>query len=115
VGRAPAFSGRASEGATLDGMLNRVREGESAVLVMRGEAGIGKTALMQYCVRQSDGRVAQISGVESELGMPLAVLHQLCGPMLGELDSLPERQQQALRVAFGRWIDESWSLLVLGS
>src|SRR3984957_20484958 len=83
-------------------MLDRVREGESAVLVIRGEAGIGKTALMQYCARQASGcRVAQIAGVESELEMPFAVLHQLCGPMLDDLDALPMPQQQALRVAFG--------------
>ena len=102
VGRAPAFRGRARERAALDGMLDRVREGESAVLVMRGEAGIGKTALMQYCARQASGcRVAQIAGVESELEMPFAAVHQLCEPMLGHLDALPEPQQQALQVAFG--------------
>ena len=85
------------------GMLDRVREGESAVLVIRGEAGIGKTALMQYCARQASGcRVTQIAGVESELEMPFAALHQLCAPMLDELGALPEPQQQALRVAFGR-------------
>ena len=83
-------------------MLRRVREGESAVLVMRGEAGIGKTALMRYCARQASGcRLLQIAGVESELEMPFAALHQLCGPMLGRVDALPEPQQQALRVSFG--------------
>src|SRR5262245_18763446 len=69
---------------------------------MRGEAGIGKTALMQYCARQASGcRVEQIAGVESELEMPFAALHQLCGPMLGGIDALPAPQQQALLVAFG--------------
>src|SRR5262245_31141562 len=69
---------------------------------MRGEAGIGKTALMQYCARQASGcRVEQIAGVESELEMPFAALHQLCGPMLGGIDALPGPQQQALQVAFG--------------
>jgi AAA ATPase-like protein len=83
-------------------MLDRVRRGESAALVIRGGAGIGKTALTQYCLRQASGcRVAQIAGVESELEMPFAALHQLCRPMLGELGSLPEAQQEALRVAFG--------------
>jgi DNA-binding CsgD family transcriptional regulator len=86
----------------LDGMLDRARGGESAVLVVRGEAGIGKTALMHYCVRQASGcRVAQVAGVESELEMPFAALHQLCRPMLGEIVALPEPQEQALRVAFG--------------
>src|SRR3984957_11981309 len=83
-------------------MLNRVREGESSVLVMRGEAGIGKTALMHYCARQAVGcRVARIAGVQSELEMPFAALYQLCMPMLDELTALPKRQQEALRVAFG--------------
>jgi DNA-binding CsgD family transcriptional regulator len=102
TGRLPAFRGRARERATLDGMLDHVREGESAVLVMRGEAGIGKTALMHYCARQAAGcRVAQIAGVESELELPYAALHQLCEPMLGVLEALPMPQQQALQVAFG--------------
>ena len=83
-------------------MLDRIRDGESAVLVLRGAAGIGKTALMHYCARQASGcRVAQIAGVESELEMPFAALQQLCAPMLGDLTSLPTPQQQALRVAFG--------------
>lgn len=83
-------------------MLDRVREGESAVLVLRGEAGIGKTALMRYCARQASGcRLLQIAGVESELEMPFAALHELCGPMLGQVDALPEPQQRALRVSFG--------------
>ena len=102
VGRAPPFTGRARECAMLDDMLEGVRDGRGAVLVMRGEAGIGKTALMRYCARQASGCcVAQIAGVESELQMPFAALHRLCDPLLGDLDALPEPQQQALRVAFG--------------
>ncbi len=70
--------------------------------MLRGEAGIGKTALMHYCARQASGcRVTEIAGVESELEMPFAALHPLCAPMLGELTALPEPQQHALRVAFG--------------
>ena len=65
------------------------------MLVIRGEAGIGKTALLHYCARQASGcRVAQIAGVESELELPFAALHQLCAPMLGELAALPEPQQR---------------------
>ena len=72
------------------------------MLVIRGEAGIGKTALIRYCARQASGcRLAQIAGVESELEMPFAAIHQLCEPMLGDLVTLPEPQQQALRIAFG--------------
>ena len=72
------------------------------MLVIRGEAGIGKTALLRYCARQAAGcRLAQIVGVESEMELPLAALHQLCGPMLSRVAVLPEPQQHALRVAFG--------------
>jgi DNA-binding CsgD family transcriptional regulator len=100
--RTPAFRGRARERQALDGLLGRIRGGESAVLVIRGEAGIGKTALMHYCARQASGcRLAQIAGVESEMELPLAALHQLCAPLLGGLAALPEPQQRALRVAFG--------------
>ena len=72
------------------------------MLVIRGEAGIGKTELMRYCARQASGcRLVQIAGVESEIELPFAALHQLCAPMLGSLAALPEPQERALRVAFG--------------
>jgi predicted ATP-dependent serine protease len=75
--RTPAFRGRARERQALDGLLDHVRGGESAVLVISGEAGIGKTALMHYCARQASGcRLAQIAGVESEMELPFAALHQ---------------------------------------
>jgi hypothetical protein len=100
--RTAAFRGRAREREALDGLLDRVRGGESAALVIRGKAGIGKTALMRYCARQASGcRLVQIAGVESEMELPFAALHQLCGPMLGGLAALPEPQQRALRAAFG--------------
>ena len=92
-----AFRGRSRERQALDHLLDRVRGGESAVLVIRGEAGIGKTALLHYCARQAAGcRVAQIAGVESELELPFAALHQLCAPMLGDLAALPEPQQRGI-------------------
>ena len=72
------------------------------MLVIRGEAGIGKTALIRYCARQAAGcRLIQFAGVESEMELPFAALHQLCGPMLDGLAALPEPQEHALRVAFG--------------
>src|ERR671924_1501672 len=99
--RSLMFRGRASECDVLDRLLERVRGGESAALVVRGEAGVGKTALLRYCARQAAGfRIAQIAGVESEMELPFAALHQLCAPMLDRLDALPEPQQKALRVAF---------------
>ncbi len=86
----------------LDRLLENVRGGQSAVLIIRGEAGVGKTALLHYAAAQaSDFRVAQITGVEAEMELPFAGLHQLCGPMLGQLTGLPEPQQNALRVALG--------------
>ena len=97
-----AFIGRARERAVFDGILDRAQDGESAALVMLGEAGIGKTALMNYCARQAAGcRVARIAGIESEFEMPYAALHQLCTPMLDDLNALPEPQRSALQIVFG--------------
>jgi DNA-binding CsgD family transcriptional regulator len=94
--------GRASEREALDRLLENVRGGQSAVLVVRGEAGVGKTALLQHCAQQASGfRVARIAGVESEMELPFAGLHQLCAPMLERLGGLPEPQQAALGVALG--------------
>src|SRR5918994_1256944 len=104
AGRRPSgLLGRADERELLDRLLENVRAGQSAVLVVRGEAGVGKTALLHYCARQASGfRVARIAGVESEMELPFAGLHQLCAPMLGRLGALPEPQQAALGVALGR-------------
>src|SRR5919204_372462 len=100
--RPPVLLGRAGEREALDRLLDNVRGGQSAVLVVRGEAGVGKTALLHYCARQASGfRVARVAGVESEMELPFAGLHQLCAPLLGRLDALPEPQRAALRVALG--------------
>src|SRR3954470_9437738 len=100
--RKPVLLGRAGERQAFERMLENVRGGQSAVLVVRGEAGVGKTALLHYCARQAAGfRVARVAGVESEMELPFAGLHQLCAPMLGRLDALPEPQRAALRVALG--------------
>src|SRR5881396_3246325 len=99
----PAFRGRAGERALLARLLENLRGGQSAVLVIRGEAGVGKTALLHYCARQASGfHVARIAGVESEMELPFAGLHQLCAPLLGRLGALPQPQQAALGVALGR-------------
>ncbi|HUE58603.1 MAG TPA: AAA family ATPase, partial [Acidimicrobiales bacterium] len=100
--RPPVFRGRTSECEMLDRLLENVRGGRSAALVIRGEVGLGKTALLHYAARQAgDFRVAQVAGIESEMELPFAGLHQLCGSMLSQLSVLPEPQQNALRVAFG--------------
>jgi DNA-binding CsgD family transcriptional regulator len=102
VRRPPVLLGRAGEREVLDGLLENVRRGQSAVLVIRGEAGVGKTALLHHCARQASGfRVARVAGVESEMELPFAGLHQLCGRMLGRLGALPEPQRAALGVALG--------------
>jgi len=99
---APGLLGRAGERAALDRLLANVRGGQSAVLVVRGEAGIGKTALLRYAARQASGfRVAQITGVENEMELPFAGIHQLCAPMLDRLDALPVPQRDGLSVALG--------------
>ena len=99
---APVLLGRARERAALDGALEQVRAGESAALVVRGEAGIGKTAMLSYVAAAAAGcRVLQVVGAESELELPFAGLHQVCGPLLGVAEAVPAHQEQALRVALG--------------
>jgi hypothetical protein len=102
VQRLPPFRGRSNEREVLDRLLDDVRKGRSAVLMLVGEAGIGKTALLRYAARQASGfRLLQIAAVESEMELAYAGLHQLCAPMLDHLDKLPEPQRDALSVAFG--------------
>src|SRR6266566_1000620 len=97
----PAPSAR-QECTALDGLLAEVRAGRSRVLVIRGEAGIGKTALLDYAAETApDFRAARAEGIESEMELPFAALHQLCGPMLSRLGRLPGPQREALGVAFG--------------
>ena len=98
----PGFVGRTSERDALDRLLARVRDGESGVLVIRGEAGIGKTAVLRYAARQASGfRVAEVTGVEAEMELPFAGIHQLCATMLDRADALPRPQRTALCVALG--------------
>ncbi len=94
--------GRGNEREVLDRQLQRVRTGESSVLVVRGEAGVGKTALLEYVAERASGcRIVRVAGVESEMELAFAGLHQLCAPMLHGLEGLPGPQGDALRVAFG--------------
>src|SRR6185295_1529030 len=94
--------GRRSESAMLDGLLEMVRAGESRALVIRGDPGVGKTALLEYVVERAAGcRVAQAAGVQAEMELAFAGLHQLCAPMLDRLERLPGPQRDALGSAFG--------------
>src|SRR3954469_17203157 len=94
--------GRRSECEALDGLIAGVRTGESRAVVLCGEAGVGKTALLEYASKRATGcRVARAAGVESEMELAFAGLHQLCAPMLGRLDRLPAPQRDALATAFG--------------
>src|SRR3984957_12105196 len=94
--------GRLPERAALSQLLDGARAGRSGVLVMRGEPGVGKTALLEYAVQAAAGlRVARVAGVESEMELAFAALQQRCAPMLDELGGLPDPQRAALGVAFG--------------
>jgi DNA-binding CsgD family transcriptional regulator len=100
--RPKPLADRAAEGVRLDMLLADARAGQSAVLVLRGEPGIGKTAILGYAAGRARGfRVVRAAGVESEMELPFAGLHQLCGPMLGGLGRLPPPQRDALGTAFG--------------
>ncbi len=94
--------GRENEQAAIDALLEGTRGGASGALVLRGEPGIGKTALLRYAAdRAADMRVLRGSGTEFESELPFAGLHLLLRPALDRLDALPSRQREALTSAFG--------------
>ncbi|HTU08617.1 MAG TPA: AAA family ATPase, partial [Trebonia sp.] len=91
-----------AERAALGRLLEAARAGQSGVLVVRGEPGIGKTELVEAVVAAVAGmRIVRAAGVESEMELPYAALQQLCAPMLDRLERLPGPQRDALAVAFG--------------
>ena len=97
-----ALVGRGAERARLDQLLADAHLGHSAVLVLRGEPGIGKSRLLAYAAEHAEGcRVVRAAGVESEMELPFAGLHQLCVALLDDLDRLPAPQRDALATAFG--------------
>ena len=103
-GRATGLTDRLSERGVLDRLVEAVRAGESRALVVRGDPGVGKTVLLDYLAGQAAGagcRVARAVGVQWEMELAFAGLHQLCGPMLGRAERLPVPQHDALRIAFG--------------
>jgi hypothetical protein len=100
--RAAELTGRDAERRMLDRLVEAVRAGESRALVVHGEPGVGKTALLEYLGRSAPGcRIERAAGVQSEMELAFAGLHQLCAPMLGRLEAVPVPQRDALRTAFG--------------
>lgn len=97
-----ALVDRSTERARIDELVDVVRRGLSAVLVLRGCQGAGKTTLLDYAAEAASGfRVASVAGVESEINLPYGAVHQLLIPFLPLIDDLPVPQRQALQVAFG--------------
>jgi DNA-binding CsgD family transcriptional regulator len=98
----PALLDRQRERAALDGLLGDLRSGRGGALVVRGEAGVGKSALLEYAAgAAADMRVARAAGVESEMELAFAGVHLLCAPLLDRLERLPGPQRDALGTAFG--------------
>src|SRR3954462_8801977 len=94
--------GRAKECALLDDLVAAIRRGESRSLVLRGEAGIGKTALLEHLIASTpDATVVRAVGVQSDMELAFAGLHQLCAPLLDRLPALPAPQRQAMEIVFG--------------
>src|ERR1700691_4787742 len=101
-GRVSGLTDRRGERGVLDQLVDAVRAGGSRVLVVRGELGVGKSALLDYLAGQASGcRVVRAAGVESEMELAFAGLHQLLAPMLDRVERLPGPQREALRTAFG--------------
>lgn len=101
-GKPTELRGRRPECAALNDLIAKVRGGSSRVLVVRGEAGVGKTALLNHVfAATSDLRVVRLAGAESEMELAFAALQQLCTPLLDGLPDLPEPQREGLEVAFG--------------
>ena len=110
-----ALYGRRSECVILDDLVAGARAGRSQVLVVRGAAGIGKTALLDYLEASATGcRVARVAGVEAEMELPYAGLHQLSGPFANRLDRLPDPQRLALGTAFGLNVGEAPDRFLVG-
>ena len=101
-GRAAGLTDRRSERGTLDRLVEAAQAGQGRALVLRGDPGVGKTVLLDYLAGQARGcRVARAVGVQSEMELAFAGLHQLCAPMLGRAERLPGPQRDAMRTAFG--------------
>lgn len=114
-GRDVHLHGRAQECARLDEVLAGVGRGTREVLVLRGEAGAGKSALLGYLSGRADGfRVLSVAGVQSDMELAFAGLHHLCAPLLGHLETLPAPQREAVEVAFGRGVGDTPDRFLVG-
>ncbi|MFD4319120.1 AAA family ATPase [Streptomyces sp. NPDC058548] len=102
-GRRPGLLGREDECGELDRLLAALRAGESRSLVVRGEAGVGKSALLEHVTKAAASvfRVVSAAAVQSEMELAFAAVHQLCVPLLSRLKDLPQPQCDALSTAFG--------------
>src|SRR5690606_30707640 len=108
--------GRAAETEALDRLVDDVRGGRSRALVVRGEAGVGRTALLDHVAARASGcRVLRAAGVEPERAIAFAGLHQLCAPLLGELAGLPGPQRAALGTALGLTTGDTSGPLLVGA
>ena len=114
-GRGQRLRGRAAECETLRGVVSTVQAGSHQVLVLRGEAGVGKTALLGYVSElASEFRCVQVAGVESDMELAFAGLQQLCAPLMDRFDELPPPQREALNVAFGRGVGPTPDRFLVG-
>src|SRR3712207_2683993 len=114
-GRHSGLRGRGSECALLDDLVAAVRRCESRSLVLKGEAGIGKTALLEYLIASaSDLTVVRAVGVQSDMELAFASLHQVCAPLLDRLDRLPAPQRQAMEIVFGLSAGEAPDRFLVG-
>src|SRR5260370_862184 len=106
---------RLTERAALGQLLEAARGGRSGALVVHGEAGVGKTALLEDAIASAAGmRIARVAGIESEMELAYAALQQLCAPMLDDLDRLPDPQREALGVVFGLRAGEAPDRFLVG-
>ena len=114
-GRGQRLRGRTAECETLRGVVSTVQAGSHQVLVLRGEAGVGKTALLGYVSEQaSEFRCVQVAGVQSDMELAFAGLQQLCAPLMDRFDELPPPQREALNVAFGRGVGATPDRFLVG-
>ncbi len=113
--RGERLRGRAAECEALRAVVSTVKSGSHQVLVLRGEAGAGKTALLSYVSELASGfRCVQVAGVESDMELAFAGLQQLCAPLMDRFDELPQPQREALNVAFGRGVGPTPDRFLVG-